>query len=194
MIKRVIAIVVSSFVLMACGPGAKLDGKQGAAEALFAASQPTAKANSAAQPADSLSISYSCPQGGNASITAASLNLGGGSVSTAFKLGYDSCGLAKNDVGVAVFNGDLNFTQAIDVNAGVSLEQKFTGKVLVQGAYDDFIDADVTQTVNVSDLSSGTGAVSMTLKGTISTSEGTYTYDEAVTVTPGSISAHLKSN
>ncbi len=40
MIKRIVAVVVSSFVLMACGPGAKLDGKQGAADALFAARKP----------------------------------------------------------------------------------------------------------------------------------------------------------
>ena len=51
--KRVLMLVVGSFVMMACGPGAKIDGKQGAAEAMFAASQPTkAKADPSSTPVD----------------------------------------------------------------------------------------------------------------------------------------------
>lgn len=193
MIKRIVAIVVSSFVLVACGPGARLDGKQGAADALFAATRPTsAKGQNSASPADSLSIEYRCPEGGTANISAASFGIGEGGIDSTLNLGYSSCGLAKSDVGVAVYNGSLAFVQSIDLGNALSIDQQLKGRVQVQGAYDDFLDVNVTQHVGVGDLSgSGVGAVSMTLKGTITTSEGTFTYDEAVSVTPGQIHTRL---
>jgi hypothetical protein len=197
MVKRILMLVVGSLAMVACGPGAKIDGKQGAAEALFAASQPSkAKADTAATPVDLTGgINWNCPQGGTAAISGAGISIGTGGVATSVTLSYKSCGLAKGDVGVAIFNGDMTLAQSVVTGGGnVSVDQSFKGKVLVQGAYDDFLDADVKQSIAVGDLgASGTG-VSMTLKGTISTSEGTFTFDEAVSVIGGQISAKVQAS
>lgn len=182
MMKRVLMLAVGSLSLVACGPGAKIDGKTGAAQALLAASQPSkAKAEASSTPVDLTGgISWNCPEGGKADISGAGVSIGGGNVATQFTLSYAACGLAKADVGTAVFNGDMTFSQSIATGSTVSLNQTFKGKVLVQGAYDDFLDADVTQSVNVGDLGSAGNGVAMTLKGTISTTEGTFTFDESL--------------
>ena len=70
MVKRIAMLVVSSLMMVACGPGAKIDGKQGAAEAMFAASQPS-KGSAAASPVD---ISAKCPHGGTAEINGAGIS------------------------------------------------------------------------------------------------------------------------
>lgn len=197
MMKRVLMLAVGSLALVACGPGAKIDGKTGAAQALLAASQPSkAKAESSASPVDLTGgISWNCPEGGKADISGAGINVGGGGVSTNFTLKYSSCGLAKADVGTAVFNGEMTFAQSVSTGASlVSVNQSFKGKVLVQGAYDDFLDADVTQSVNVGDLGTTGKGVAMPLKGTITTSDGTFTFDEELTVMSGTISAKVKAS
>lgn len=196
MVKRIVVLVAGSFALTACGPGAKIDGRQGAAQALFAASQPTkAKADSSSSPVDLTgSISWTCPEGGTANISGASINVGGGDVSTGVTLTYNNCGLAKADVGVAKFNGDLTFSQKTELSSSeLSLEQGFKGKLTVEGAFDDFLLVDVVQKIKLSDLDAKSGSISMTLVGDIATSEDAYSFNEAVTVTPGSISAkHIK--
>jgi hypothetical protein len=197
MVKRVLALVVSSFVMMACGPGAKIDGKQGAAEALFAASKPSkAKADTSATPVDLTGgINFKCPEGGSADISGAGISIGTGGVATSVTLTYNGCGLAKGDVGVAVFNGDMTLSQSVATSGGnVAVDQSFKGKVLVQGAFDDFLEADVKQSIAVGDLgATGTG-VAMTLKGTIKTSQDTYTFDESITVVSGNISAKINAS
>ncbi|MFO0600248.1 MAG: hypothetical protein U0228_33370 [Myxococcaceae bacterium] len=195
--KRVLMLATASFALVACGPGAKIDGKQGAADALFAASRPTKqKADTSASPADLTGgISWNCPEGGSADISGAGISIGGGGVSTSLTLKYNGCGLAKTDkIGVAVFNGSMTFSQSVTTGSTVGVSQAFKGKVLVQGAYDDFLDADVSQNIAVGDLgASGTG-VSMTLKGTISTKDGTFTFDEMLSVISGSISGRIDTS
>jgi hypothetical protein len=185
--------------LFSCGPGAKISStKQGAAEALLAASLPTsAKASQMTNPADTLNISFSCPEGGTAELSGfqlADIKIGTGGVNVAqqFTTTYKACGLAKSDVGVAIYNGALTVVQSLVTTSGsVAVNQKFTGKVLVQGAFDDFIDADVTQSVNVTALGNKSGAVAMTLKGTVGTSSGSFTFDEAVNVTAGKLSVQI---
>lgn len=195
MLKRIAMLAVGSLSLVACGPGAKIDGKQGAAEALFAGSQQT-KANSTSTPAGN---SSNCPEGGNAAVSIAGFNIstggGGASVGGTFKVKYTDCGVVRSDVGVAVFNGALEYTQNITTDtASANISQAFKGRVTVTGGYDDFLDVDVTQQVSAGDLgASGTG-VSVVLKGTITTSDGTFTYDEAVNVTAGEISAKLTAS
>ncbi len=195
MVKRVLMVVVGSLVMMACGPGAKIDGKQGAAEAMFAGSQPS-KANTAASPVD---VSAKCPHGGTAQISGAgiSIGIGGGStgVGTTFNMKYNGCGVAKNDLGIAIYNGELKFTQSVSTSGtSANVSQAFKGKVLVQGAYDDFLDVDVSQQVAVGDLGASGSGVSVVLKGTITTSEGTFTYDESISVVAGQISAKITAS
>lgn len=195
MVKRIAMLVVGSLMMVACGPGAKIDGRQGAAEAMFAGSQPS-KANTAASPVD---ISANCQHGGNAEINGAGISIGigggGAAVGTSFKMKYNGCGVAKGDIGVAIYNGELTFSQNVMAGtAGASVEQAFKGKILVQGAYDDFLDVDVKQQVAVGDLGANGTGVSVVLKGTISTSEGTFTFDESVSVVAGQISAKITAS
>lgn len=191
MVKRIVMLMVGGLALVACGPGAKIDGKQGAAEAMFAASQPS-KASNAASPID---VSARCAHGGTAEIHGAGISIGTGSVATSFNMKYSDCGMAKSDVGIAIFNGELTFSQSVMTSGGnANLSQGFKGKLLVQGAYDDFLDVDVTQQVAVGDLGANGTGVSVVLKGTIKTSEGTFTYDEAVSVVAGKISAKIQAS
>lgn len=197
MMKRIVTLAVGSLVMVACGPGAKIDGKQGAAEALFAASKPSqAKADNSASPIDiAASVTWNCPEGGSTRISGASVNVGSSGVSTGVTMTYNGCGLSKSGVGVAVFNGDLKLSQKIDINgATVNLDQQLKGRVLVQGAYDDFLDADITQKVAVGDLGANGTGVSMYLVGTITTSDGTFTFDESVNVNSGSITARVETS
>ncbi len=181
MVKRVLMVVAGSFLMMACGPGAKIDGKQGAADAMFAASQPTkAKADTSATPVDLTGgIDFKCPQGGAASINGAGISIGSGGVGTSFNLKYDNCGLAQS----IVTSGPT-----------ISVDQSFICKVLVQGAYDDFIDVDVKESVAVGDLGAAGTGVSVVLKGTIKTSQDTFTFDETVSVVAGQISAKIEAS
>jgi len=197
--KRLSILAVSTVALLACGPGAKIgNGKQGAAEALMAASGPTkAGSDKAGSPVDLTgAVTWTCPKGGQAKLSGFSIKVnttGGANISQTFKLEYLACGLADSDQGVAIYNGSMSVDQSIVTGTtGVDLEQKFTGRVLVQGAFDDFIDADVTQKISAGVLN-GTGNVSATLVGSITTSSGAYTYDEAVTVTAGRISAVIQT-
>lgn len=196
--KKLLFLAVSLLGLVACGPGAKItEGKQGAAEALYAASLPTkAGADRAATPIDLTgAVKWNCPEGGSAEITGFSVNIGlgtGTSVSQSINLQYNGCGLAKSDVGVAVYNGTLQVSQKVLASSsGAAIEQSFKGKVLVQGAFDDFLDADVTQSVQAGALGTSGAGVAMTLKGTVANSSGSYAFDESVSVTAGRISATL---
>lgn len=194
MVKRISMLVVSSLAMMACGPGLKIDGKQGAAEAMFAASQPT-KQNASASPAD---LTANCPEGGTAEITGAGINIGIGSgsagVGTSFNMKYNGCGVSKNDQGIAIYNGELKFSQNISTSSGsANVSQAFKGRITVNGAYDDFLDVDVTQQVAVGDLGAQGTGVSVILKGSIATSEGSFTFDESVEVTAGKISAKVNA-
>ncbi len=185
--------------LTACGPGAKIgNGKQGAAEALFAVSRPSkASADKTASPIDIGTISWPCPEGGSAKVVGVGVAVdftGGTSVAQKVSIAFDGCGLAKPSIGTAVFNGELAFTQAVNVAASeVGVNQKILGTVLVQGAFDDYLDADVTQTVAVGALG-GTGSVGMTLKGSVSTSTGSFTFDEMVSVVAGQLSASVSAS
>ena len=101
-------------------------------------------------------VDFSCSEGGTAKLSgfqAVIDTTGGANVSQKFTITYTNCGLAKSDAGTAVYNGTWNVTQIIVTSGGnVAIDQKFVGKITVGGAFNDFIDANVTQSVNVSDL------------------------------------------
>jgi hypothetical protein len=186
-------VALGTLGLMACGGTAKIGGgKDGAAQAFFAASSATsAGANRSAQPLDITgSIAWKCPEGGEASLSGfgASVNTGGGGATVAqnFTVTYRNCGAARSDVGVAIYNGSFTVTQSVVTGtSGVSVDQQFKGRIEVQGAFNDFIEADVRQQVSVTGLSSTGGAVSMKLIGTIKTSTESFSYNEDVNVTAG---------
>lgn len=186
-------VALGTLGLMACGGTAKIGGgKEGAAQAFFAASSATsAGANRSAQPLDITgSVSWKCPEGGEASLSGFGASFGGSgggaSVAQNFTVTYKNCGAARSDVGVAIYNGSFTVTQAIVTNSGnVSVDQTFKGRVEVQGAFNDFIEADVRQQVAVTGLSSSGGGVTMKLVGTIKTSSESFSYNEDINVTAG---------
>jgi hypothetical protein len=192
--KRIALIALSTLGLVACGGTAKIGGgKEGAAQAFFAASSASALgASRSTTPLDVTgSATWKCPEGGEASLQGFSLNVntsGGAaaSVNQSFTIKYTNCGAAKSAAGVAVYNGSFNVTQAVVANtSGASLDQTFKGRIAVQGAFNDFIDADVKQQVSVTGISSSSGLVAMKLVGTLTTSETTHTFNEEVNVSAG---------
>lgn len=192
--KKLVLIALGSVGLVACGGTAKIGGtKDSAAQAFFAASSATsAGASRTGTPADVLgNVSWKCPEGGEASLSGFSVNVNiggnpGANVNQSFTVTYNNCGAAKSAAGVAVYNGSFTVTQSVVTSAnGASVDQTFKGRIVVGGAFNDFIEADVKQQVAVSGLSSTGGSVSMKLVGTIKTSEGSHTFDENVNVTAG---------
>lgn len=191
MSKHLMVVAVAVAVSACGGPGAKIaSGKQGAAEAVYALSSPTQQP----APGDITvngngTFGLKCKDGGSAALSGfASGQAGptGGSFTGGFTIEYQSCGLATKQ-GTVVVNGKLTMSQAVSAGqSGAAFEQTFKGKVTLSGAIDDFLDVDVRQVLNAT--ATGGGAVAMNLKGTVSNSSGTYTFDEAVDVTPGQIS------
>jgi hypothetical protein len=189
--KRIL-VGLGSVVLVACGGTAKIGGgKEGVAQAFFAASSATsAGANRSGQPLDVTgSLSWDCPHGGTASLSGFGLQVGtqpDTKVNQSFTVKYNNCGAAKSNAGVAVFNGSFTVTQSITADdTGAVVDQTFKGRVEVGGAFNDFIEADVKQLITVAGLSSTQGLFNMKLVGTIKTSTDSYTYNEMVSVTAG---------
>lgn len=192
--KKLLVAIPAVLSLAACGPGVKVAaGKQAAAQSLYAASAPTKLASTkAASPIDLTGdLSWSCPEGGTAKLShfAASIDpgLGGASVAQKFDLEFSNCGLATSEAGNAVYNGALAVAQSVVTSAGgVKIEQSFKGSVRIQGAFDDFLEADVVQRVDTANLGLKS-SVAMELKGSLKNSSGSYAFDEAVNVTGGSL-------
>lgn len=189
------AAAVVAFALFAgCGPGAKIaSNKQAAAEALHSATGPTNGG------AGGLALSADCRFGGKTSLQGFQqvFNLGGTNVNVAqqFTVGYQNCAAVETSAGVAVLNGTWTVTQAVNTTSGsAEVEQSVKGRLLFQGALNDFLDADIVQRVSASALTATSGGVSMVLKGTLTDSSGTYSYDESVSVTAGSLSVTINSN
>lgn len=179
--------------LMGCGPGAKIDGKDGAAQAVHALTASTQPAGSrsdagAVDLSDALST---CPKGGTAKLSnlTSKVDISGSGASAAlnFTLTLTECGLATCDRGDVVYNGVVTVVQKLIANAsGAQMEHSFKGDLTIGGAISDTLVVDVTDSVNVADLGK-TGSVSVVLKGTATTSTSTYTYDGSIDVTAGKI-------
>lgn len=197
-------LVGAALSLVACGPGAKIGGgKQGAAEALYASSGPTSSSTSRTQGVviDVMlsDLSVPCRFGGDALlknyVAKVDTSSVGANVGAQYDVAYNNCGAVKTEVGVANLNGGFKLVQAVQTStSGVSVSQTFKGKVTFDGAFQDFLEADIVQSVDASSLASGTGQVSVILKGTLTDSSGTYTYDEAVSVTAGTLSVQVTKN
>ncbi|MEW6432081.1 MAG: hypothetical protein AB1730_11295 [Myxococcota bacterium] len=193
-----VVAAVSAMTMLACGGGANAKvggGKEGAAQALAAASAPTkASAERSAAPVDLTGdIDWACPHGGSAKLSGfQNVDLQGGdgvSVAQAFRVTYERCGLAQSDVGTATYSGTLDVTQKVEVGqGGVFIDQQLKGRLTIGGAFEDFLDTDVTQRVAVTALD-GNGSVDMELKGSLANSSGSYTYDGPISVTEGSLPA-----
>jgi hypothetical protein len=197
-----IRIGALAFTLTACGPGEKIQsGKQGAAEALYAASGSTKSgADRLSQPLLTTDLSITCQLGGTAklsgfqAVTNTGLGQGGAfDIGQSFTVTFDHCAAANTSSGSgkAELNGHVDVTQAIDLTtSSVAVLQKLKGHIDYQGAMNDFIDADVTQSIQAAALSTTSGGVSLNLNGTLADSSGSYTYASAdsLSVNAGTIS------
>lgn len=185
---RFFAVAAAASVLFACGGGAKLaPTKEAAAQALFGASQksPDSSAQSAirhAVAAAGASVSYAvdCEKGGKVSIALdfSAVNSNG---DFTYDLNFDNC---SHD-GETRMSGTLKTTISFstDSSSSFNLNLGLKGRVNFSGAVDDFVEANVVQSVSVSALDQTSGSVSVILNGTIRTSAGLHTYDSSETIT-----------
>ena len=133
-----ISVVVLAFC--ACGPRAQISGgKQGASEALYAASGPMkGGADKAGSKIDVTgSVDVKCAEGGSATLHGFGVVLaqaGLADVAQSFTADYNNCGVMTSS-GVATMNGSLAVIQSIKVASGtVDVDQSIKGKLLWQGA------------------------------------------------------------
>jgi len=192
---RISLVAACTALLAACGGGAKLQSKQEAANAAFAASQGTNSAQGsllqlAQQNAGlNVEVTVNCPKSGKATIKYQVDTTGGsgsGSAALQFRLTYDNCSYT----GETAMSGAMDVSmsaEAIGMSFAMNISMK--GKINFTGEVNDFVDVDVVQTVDASKLSSADGAsVSIKLRGTITTSTQPYSFrDETITVTAGQI-------
>jgi hypothetical protein len=185
------AFVLVSGWVSACAPSLKLDGKQGAADAMFAAWQRSKLA--ADWPMDP---DPSCPLGGTARIAPTS-------TAQSFIVTYEDCGVAQHELGLALYRGELAFTQSIYSVSSVfdqppisSLSQNFKGRLLVQGGYDDFLEVELlmAEPLGPSSVVEPGTQLSAIVTGTLRTNEGKFTFSEPVSAVSGKISSKLDAN
>jgi hypothetical protein len=179
---RVSLVAAVAGGLVACGGGAPLaPTKEAAAQALFASSNyanpPTSGANGAGLSAE---VATDCRRGGRAKVKydLDSFLQQGSSTDVAFTFDviFENC----SDDGETTMNGTLttgyDLSSADPYNAELALTMK--GRVNFSGAVSDFVDANVVQHISIEQHGTSSGSVSVRLSGTITTSSGTYTYDE----------------
>jgi hypothetical protein len=195
--------VAGALAFAACGPGAQIGGdKQGAAEALYAAGAPAAgSTNATGQPINITltgDTTVSCRYGGTAELKNFSLNVdtsAGATEGATFSLVYNKCGAVHSAAGVAVFDGTFTVNQAVVANgSGASVKQSFKGKVTVGGAFSDFLDANITESVDATKLTATSGGVDVSLIGTLADDSGSYTYDESVAVTADNLTVKVMAS
>ncbi|MHB8872662.1 MAG: hypothetical protein ACYC8T_03150 [Myxococcaceae bacterium] len=203
-----------SAALFACGSGVKLGGgKEGAAAALFSATSATKASGSllslAGQNLDVRGdVTSSCDHGGKASLKnfgfSTSIGGGGASVGTSYTVVFDNCGTTTWDdpkttaveATVVVLNGSMTVSQGVVAASGTgSVSQSIKGKINYGGAFDDYLDIDIKQSVEWSKLGTSGGTVSVNLEGSLKTSTDSFTYSaEAITITGGVLIAAEKAD
>jgi hypothetical protein len=137
----------------------------------------------------SMDLSVDCKEGGKVSMVldVSDSFEGDGSGSFSYALDYDDC----SQDGINAFDGKLltHFVSEAVAGESLSMAQKYKGKLDISGDIDDFVEADVTQLMDI-DADAGTTTVVVRLSGTIKTSTATYTYDGSpLTVTVGALPA-----
>jgi len=176
-------LAAAALSLVACSSGPKLGGgKQGAAQALYQASDSTSEkgANRLLKRALAQDISLdgdltvNCTHGGTATmeVDLDSLTATDTSVTLAFDIEYDDC----NEDGKNALNGDMTMGFLIGTDGAESFELGLSmkGELDISGEVDDFIDADVTQYIGFNGTS---GQITTKINGTISTRSGEYVYN-----------------
>jgi hypothetical protein len=189
--------------LAACGGGAKLGGgKEGAAQAVFQASQPAGRSGSTngqallaqalASGASSISVTASCSKGGSATL-ALDVDETVTDPDAMFSLTYDITYNDCNEDGKNSYDGTMRTTMngyaSSDGNmANFSMSYTMKGRLDISGEVSDFVDADITMTMSATASSTHTGSVAITIDGTITTSTLPYVYNnERINITAGEL-------
>jgi len=188
---RLSVLAAATAALVACGgSGAKLGGgKEGAAQALFEASQPAGKGGQGnllqalASGVTSAEVSVDCAQGGSVKLKLDLSAIDQTSGSFKYELEYNGC----NEDGVNEFDGKMKMEfKFASSTTSASVELKLKGKIEISGEINDYLDADVTETIDVAATGANSGSVTVKLNGTIKTSTESYTYtNESITITVG---------
>lgn len=190
---RTSLLAAAALSLAACSSGPKLGGgKQGAAQALYQASDSTsekgqsavlkrafARANQDVDVNIDGSIEVACTHGGSATmeLDMDSLTSTETEFELAFNIEYDGC----NEDGKNELDGEMTmkFLASMPTSESFEFGVHMKGQIDISGEVDDYLDADITQYVGINGTS---GQISVKLKGTIETRSGEYTYsDEAFT-------------
>lgn len=179
---RLALVAAFTLAVTSCAPGARLGGgKEGAAEALFQASSPATGARGAALQAFKSgaftgSIKVDGRKSGSATLSAdviASVKQG----EVAYSVKYDNF----SDDGKVFYNGTLTvgvgfkFDVSDDAASG-DVQISFKGRLKMSGEIDDFLEADITETLAFSAIAASGASVSIVLDGTIQTATETHTY------------------
>ena len=196
---RHLALAVAALGLVACGSGGvKIGGgKEGAAQAMYAATQPTQDSKASTGGFNLFgSVSAACSRGGEVKLKDFNFNISVGTGSAGTDIGYTAeyvnCKNATSEAGDAVLNGTLSVANLTSASSsGAVVRQSFKGKLQVGGAFNDFLDADIVQEVSAG--TSNGPMVSVLLKGTIANSGGSYSYNESVNVESGKISIDISA-
>lgn len=177
--------------LVACGGSRLKPGKENAAAAMYQASQgassrPGGLMDLLRQNAGTtVDVTADCPHGGSVTV-----HLVADTSSTTgalrFDLRYANCSYN----GRTSMNGTLA-TEMSSTFSGTSLAAALhmTGRVDFSGEVSDFIDVNITETLDASKLAASEGAsVNLVLNGTIRTSAETYTYtNETINIVAGDL-------
>jgi hypothetical protein len=173
MIRSWLGIFVAVLTCVGCGGegGAKLaGGKQGAAQALAAASSPAWMVNASAGQ-NGGTATYQCQKGGSVAVTFTVATPD----SMSFAADYNDC----STDGRSRLNGTLSTTTTFEASStSTVLALHMIGELTISGAISDFLRVDVTERVSFSsDSASSTPSVAtVVLDGWIETSSDRYVY------------------
>jgi hypothetical protein len=174
--------------LVACGGRPLASGKEAAAGALFHASRGASSAPGglatlfAQNVAPVASIQINCPRGGSVAFRF-DAESGSTAEGLTYQVEYQGCSFD----GQTSLRGTLTMTLSAQSSGTDSASMALTirGRVDFWGEVSDYIQVDVTELVSLSDLSSPTASISISLDGTIQNSTGVYTFDNETIVIDG---------
>jgi hypothetical protein len=189
-LKVAVMAVLSAGLLVGCGGGAKIGSKEDLAKLLQTLSSPAADQQGQTNPLLTKavmtgSVTVNGAKGGTATLT---YNADDTTASGSFTIEYKD----YSDDGKNKFSGTLTMT--IDTEGLDNMDPYATtysfkmimtmkGKVTITGEINDFIEMDLTYTVDVSGTDTS-GTATVTLNGTAKTSSESYEFkNETITVT-----------
>lgn len=214
-LRMAVAGVLAAGVL-GCGQGAQKigGGKEGAVAALSLINGSTKNSGSlmllAGQPvtvSSSGEASVTCEHGGTAAIKGFTLKINTGATTTleqSYTLTFDKCAAhtydnpdtAAIETEKIILDGSMTVAQNIAVTTGGAgnygnVSQTLKGKITFGGAFNDYLDANVTEKLDWAALSAKNAQVSIVVDGTIATSSESHTFsNETHSIKAGVIVAH----